>query len=261
MSEFKKIVISSVQDASSKNTDSNENISSSPDSISFSQIGSINPLDSLKASVMRNASEIKASEEKSTDPTDAETTIKQVYEIFKKEMESPKEKAPVFDKEIIISVASVVLTAVIVSAGVVIKNQVDRYRAYSNEAKKIICKYDPTFKNEPLDKIIIGMATVPNEDINPMFPTVIAIPPTLNEVQAYLSACALFENVNPAYGRNLSAFVPIYASGEISDSYIFASDRIDINSGDQYLGVVEFTFWGKNFSWDNVKKLMAKKSK
>lgn len=164
-------------------------------------------------------------------------------------------------KEIIISVASVVLTAVIVSAGVVIKNQVDRYRAYSNEAKKIICKYDPTFKNEPLDKIIIGMATVPNEDINPMFPTVIAIPPTLNEVQAYLSACALFENVNPAYGRNLSAFVPIYASGEISDSYIFASDRIDINSGDQYLGVVEFTFWGKNFSWDNVKKLMAKKSK
>lgn len=104
MSEFKKIVISSVQDASSKNTDSNENISSSPDSISFSQIGSINPLDSLKASVMRNASEIKASEEKSTDPTDAETTIKQVYEIFKKEMESPKEKAPVFDKEIIISV-------------------------------------------------------------------------------------------------------------------------------------------------------------
>lgn len=159
-------------------------------------------------------------------------------------------------KDVIISTAAIMVgVAVTIGAGVAIKNQ-----AYNSAAKSIVCKYDPTLNDKPLDKIIVGMLPVPDDGVNSRL-SVFAVPPTLNEVQAYLSACALFENVNPAGVRGLRAFTPVYASGKISNNSIFASDDIGINSSEQYLGKTSFAFWGKDFSKPTVKDLIVKKSK
>ena len=164
-------------------------------------------------------------------------------------------------KDVIISTAAVMVgTAIAIGAGVAIKNQIDKNQAYNNAAKSIVCKCDPTLNDKPLDKIIVGMLVVPKKDSNQR-PSVFAVPPTLNEVQAYLSACSLFENINPATGRGLSSLVPVYANGKISDSIIFASDNIDINLSDQYLGSVRFAFWEKERSELVYKDIIAKKSK
>lgn len=156
---------------------------------------------------------------------------------------------------IIFTVAIMVGVAVIIGAGVAIKNQIDKHLV-----KPVVCKYDPTLNDKPLDKIIVGMLPVPDDGVNSRL-SVFAVPPTLNEVQAYLSACALFENVNPAGERELRAFTPVYASGKISNNSIFASDDIDINSSEQYFGRIRFAFWGKGFSEPTVKDLIVKKSK
>ncbi|MBQ6143034.1 MAG: hypothetical protein IJI84_00880 [Clostridia bacterium] len=164
-------------------------------------------------------------------------------------------------KDVIISTAAIMVgVAVTIGAGVAIKNQIDKNQAYNSAAKSIVCKYDPTLNDKPLDKIIVGILPVPDDGVNSRL-SVFAVPPTLNEVQAYLSACALFENVNPAGERGLRAFTPVYASGKISDSSIFASDNIDINSGDQYFGKTCFSFWEKDRSHIVAKDLIVKKSK
>lgn len=164
-------------------------------------------------------------------------------------------------KDVIISTAAVMVgTAIAIGAGVAIKNQIDKNQEYNSVVKSMVCKYNPTLNDKPLDKIIVGMLLVPEKGFDTP-PAVFAVPPTLNEVQAYLSACALFENVNPAGERGLRAFTPVYASGKISNNSIFASDDIDINSSEQYFGRIRFAFWGKDFSKPTVKDLIVKKSK
>lgn len=156
-------------------------------------------------------------------------------------------------KDIIISaVAVVAAAAVIICAGAVVKNQIEfasardalREKAcelYDVLPKERVCKYNPKLESEPLDKIIVGMITYPKED--QLAPSIFAVPPTVNEVEAYLSASALFENINMADGRGLNKFLPVYANGKISEKSIFASDKIDINTGEQFLSSVKFVFW------------------
>ena len=76
-----------------------ESASSTPDNIPLSQIGAINPLASLKASVMRNASEIKATEEKATTPPPAVSAVKGAHDVSHKETPTPTENKPVHIEE------------------------------------------------------------------------------------------------------------------------------------------------------------------
>ncbi len=66
-----------------------------PDNIPLSQIGAVNPLASLKASVMKNASEIKATDEKVATPPPAVSSVKGAHEISHKETSAPTENKPV----------------------------------------------------------------------------------------------------------------------------------------------------------------------
>lgn len=156
-------------------------------------------------------------------------------------------------KDIIISaVAVVAAAAVAICAGAVVKNQIEfasardalhekacELKNYKILAKEKVCEYDPKLEFEPLDKIIVGMITYPKED-RVMPPSIFAVPPTVNEVEAYLSASAFFENINMADGRGLNRLLPVYANGRISEKSIFASD---IDTGEQFLGSVQFVFW------------------
>lgn len=173
-------------------------------------------------------------------------------------------------KDIIISsVAVVAAAAVIICAGAVVKNQIEfasardalhekacELKNYKILAKEKVCKYDPKLESESLDKIIVGMITYPKEDR--LAPSIFAVPPTVDEVDAYLSASAFFENINMSDDRGLNGLLPVYANGRISKNSIFASDKI--NTGGQTLRSVEFVFWKEKGEPElAVKELIVKK--
>lgn len=125
-------------------------------------------------------------------------------------------------KDVIISTAAIMVgVAVTIGAGVAIKNQIDKHLV-----KPVVCKYDAKLQTAHDGKIIVGMLATSNNGLEPIFASVIAIPPTTCEVDAYLYAMSMFESTNKSAGRNLLSFLPIYADGHIGD-YIISSEFID----------------------------------
>lgn len=157
-------------------------------------------------------------------------------------------------KDVIIStVVAAVAVIMTVGAGIIIKGQI-----YKNAIKSAICKYDKTLQNESADKIIVGMLACPKQD--EVVPSIIAIPPTADEAQAYLSVCAYFENINPADGRGLKDFVPVYATGKISKNKIYSSNNSDIKDA-KNLGTFEFAFWNKEHTQGIKENITIKSSR
>ncbi len=124
-------------------------------------------------------------------------------------------------KDVIISTAAIIVGVVVaVGVGVAVKKHINEQKI-----KFTVCSYDQSLASEPINKMVIGMLTVPSNNMSPVFASVIAVPPARDEFDAYLSAASIFENTNKSAGRTLLSFLPVYADGHIGD-YIISSEFI-----------------------------------
>ncbi len=101
MSQFENKTVSDVANSSPAGASvPNQTSSKTADNIPLTQIGAINPLASLKASVMRNASEIKASDEKVDTPPPVVSSAKGAHDISHKETPTQNKPVPAEEKPI-----------------------------------------------------------------------------------------------------------------------------------------------------------------